>query len=298
MKNSLRDGTLGRRGFLALTASGVSALLTGCADPRSVLVLEEATDEEIGDTAEEVEPGSDEAEVITDAVGDGNATHVGTGRVPPMGFSSPLLHNGTYYDTEVRSETVSEDTEYVLRVEYAGDEPIENETDYDALPEPDRDALSDILPPEEPEGFDDETGRLYTEEERDDSLLVGRDSPTVVLEGTRYTVETDRGETVDRREYTYRFEVVAEARDGYVSWMKDEFTFTLEGLSDGERAVVEEAIDGGYYEGSSAEEFVSLVERFREHRAVRSDEWGGEWLVEYDGTVYLADLRHSPSAIG
>jgi hypothetical protein len=61
---------------------------------------------------------------------------------------------------------------------------------------------------------------------------------------------------------------------------------------------VEEAIDGGYYEGSSAEEFVSLVERFREHRAVRSDEWGGEWLVEYDGTVYLADLRHSPSAIG
>lgn len=297
MKNSLRDETLRRRGFLALTASGACAFLTGCADPQAVLVLNEATDSEMADTAEEIEPVSDEAEVITDAVGDNNATYVGTGRVPPMEFSSPLLHNGTYYDAEMRSETVSEDTEYVLRIKYAGDEPTENETDYDALPEADRDAVSRLLPPEEPEGFEDETGRLYTKDERNASVLVGGGTHTVVVEGKRYTVEAERGETVDRREYTYRFEEAAETRDEYVSWMKEEFTFTLDDLSEEERTVVEEAIDGGYYEGSSADEFVSLVERFREHRAVRSDEWGGEWLVEYEDTVYLADLRHSPSAI-
>lgn len=298
MKNPLRDRTLGRRGFLALTASAASALLTGCADPQAVLVLDEATDSEIRGTAEEIDPGTDEAEVIGDAVENGNATYVGTGRVPPMEFSSPLLQNGTYYDAEVRSETVSEDTEYILRAEYAGDEPVENETEFDALPEADRDGVSRLLPPEEPEGFEETTGHLYTEDEREASVLVGDEAHTVVVEGMRYTLEAERGETVPNREYTYSFEEVAETRDEYVSWMKEEFTFTLDDLSEDERAVVEEAIDGGYYEGSSADEFVSLAERFREHRAVRSDEWGGEWLVEYEDTVYLADLRHSPSAIG
>ncbi|MDZ7688177.1 MAG: hypothetical protein U5J64_05535 [Halobacteriales archaeon] len=152
MNNPLSDGEVGRRGFLALTASGACAL-TGCADPQAVLILEEATDDEIADTAEEIEPGSDEAEVIADAVEDGNEIYVGTGRVPPMEFSSPLLFDGTYYDAEMRSETVSEDVEYVLRVERAGNGPAENETEFGALPEPDRDALSELLPPEETEGF-------------------------------------------------------------------------------------------------------------------------------------------------
>jgi hypothetical protein len=232
MENSLRDEALGRRGFLALTASGACALFTGCADPRSVLVLDEAGDEEIGDTAEEIDPGTDEAEVISDAVEDGNETYVGTGRAPPTDLSSPLLYDGTYYDAEMRSETVSEDTEYILRVEYSGEETAENETDYDALPEPDRDALSEILPPEEPEGFEDGTGRLYTEDEQKVSVIVGDGTHTAVVEGMRYTVEAERGETVDRRKYTYRFEEVAETRDEYVSWMRDEFTFTLEDLSD------------------------------------------------------------------
>ncbi|MDZ7688178.1 MAG: hypothetical protein U5J64_05540 [Halobacteriales archaeon] len=126
-------------------------------------------------------------------------------------------------------------------------------------------------------------------------MLVGDGAHTVVAEGVRYTVEAERGETVPNRGYTYRFEEVADSRDEYVSWMRDEFTFTLEDLSDDERAVVEEAVDGGYYEGSVNDAFASLVERFREHRPIRSDEWGGEWLVEYDGTVYIAELRHPPS---
>jgi hypothetical protein len=296
MKEPKGAGAVGRRGFLALTASGACAFLTGCADPRAVLILDEATDDKIADTAEEIQPRSDEAEVIGDAVEDGNETYVGTGRVPPMEFSSPLLYDGTYYDAEMSSEVVSEDTEYILRVKYSGEKTAENETEYGALPEPDRDALSELLPPEETEGFEDGTGRLYTEDERNASVLVGEGTHTVVVEGVRYTVETERGEAVPNREYTYRFEEVADSRDGYVSWVRDEFKFTLGDLSEDERAVVEEAIDDGYYEGSVEDPFTSLVERFRENRAVRSDEWGGDWLVEYDGDVYLAELRHPPSA--
>jgi hypothetical protein len=292
------NNEVGRRGFLALTASGAATLLTGCADPQAVLILNEATDEELADTAREV--GSDEegSEIVGEAV-KGNGTYVGSGRVPPMRMegSQPVLYDGRYYDVHMESEKVSEDAEYVLRVEYVGDESVEGETEYDALPEADRDALSELLPPEEPEGFEDETGRLYTEDERDESVLVGDGTRTVVVEGARYAVETERGETVDRNEYVYEFEEVADSRDEYVSWMRDELTFVLSDLSDDERAVVSEAIDGGYYEGGANDAFESLVGRFRDHRAIRSDEWGGEWLVEYDDTVYLADLRHSPSAI-
>lgn len=227
MNEPKEDGTVGRRGFLALTASGVAALFTGCADPQAVLVLvlDEATDDGIADTAEEIERGSDEADVIPDAVEDGNQIYVGTGRVPPMEFSSSLLFNGTYYDAGMRSEPVSKDVEYVLRVEYAVDEPAENETEFDALPEADRDALSGLLSPEEPEGFEGETGRLYTEEERNASVLI-EDGAHTVVEGGRYTVEAERGETVPNREYIYRFEEVADSRDEYVSWVRDGFTFT------------------------------------------------------------------------
>ena len=292
------NNEVGRRGFLALTASGATALLTGCADPRAVLILNEATDEELADTAREVGSDEEEAEVIREAA-EGNGTYVGSGRVPPMRMegSQPILYDGRYYDVQMESEKVSEDAEYVLRVEYVGDESVEGETEYDALPEADRDALSELLPPEEPEGFEGETGRLYTEDERYESVLIGDGAQTVVVEGARYTVETERGETIDRNEYVYEFEEVADSRGEYISWMREEFTFKLDDLSDDERAVVSEAIDGGYYEGGVNDAFESLVERFRDHRAIRSDEWGGEWLVEYDGTVHLAELRHPPSSV-
>ena len=298
MNKLLDDMTVGRRGFLALTASGFAAVFTGCADPQAVLILDEATDEEIAETAREMGSEDDEAEVVREAV-EGNGTYVDTGRVPPMRMegSQPVLYDGRYYDVQMESEKVSEDAEYVLYVEYVGDEPAENETEYDALPEADRDALSELLPPEEPEGFEDETGSLYTEDERDESVLVGESAQTVVVEGGRYNVETERGETVDRKEYVYNFDEVAGSRDEYVSWMRDEFTFVLKDLSDDERAVVRESIEEGYYEGGVNDTFASLVERFRDHRAIRSDEWGGEWLVEYDGTVYIAELRHPPSSV-
>jgi len=298
MNNPLRDGAVGRRGFLALTATGVAAFLTGCADPQAVLILNEATDEELADTAREMGSDEEEAEVVREAV-EGNGTYVGSGRVPPMRMegSQPILYDGRYYDVQMESETVSEDVEYILRVKYVGDDPIEGETEYDALPEADRDALSEVFPADETDAFEETTSHLYTEEERDESVLVGSGAQTVVAGGVRYTVETERGETIDRRKYVYGFEEVADSRDEYVSWMREEFPFVLNDMSEAERAVVEEAIDGGYYEGGVNDAFASLVERFRDHRAIRSDEWGGEWLVEYDGTVYIAELRHPPSEL-
>ncbi|MDZ7689104.1 MAG: hypothetical protein U5J64_10410 [Halobacteriales archaeon] len=95
-----------------------------------------------------------------------------------------------------------------------------------------------------------------------------------------------------RQEFNYTTEKIASSQDEFVSWLNDEYRFELSGLSDGERAVVEEAIEEGYYENSSEEAFDSLVNRFQEHEAVEpGNEGGGHWLVEYEGTTYWAEMR-------
>jgi len=80
---------------------------------------------------------------------------------------------------------------------------------------------------------------------------------------------------------------------------KEEYTFTLrpDELTERERGILDEAVEDGYYEGTVEEDFTSLARRFSSHRAVNSDEWGDDWLVEYEGTLYVADLSHPPSAL-
>lgn len=285
--------SIGRRGFLK-SACGVSVLaLAGCADPQSVLILEEVNDEDVAGLATEV--GSDEGEVLEAAVD--NGTYTEEGLAPPAEFTTPVVYEGRYYLLETNSEKLSEDIEYLLRVEYVGDSSVDGEVEYEELSEADREALGRVLPEGSPEGFEEEAAYPYSADERDNSVLVGEGETTVVFEGEPFSVETEEGPGIDRNRYTYTAKEVADSREDFVSWAKEEYSFVLSGLTDEEREVVEEAIDGGYYEGGTPDAFASVARRFRDHEAVESDEWGGEWLVEYDGKVYLAELRHRPDAI-
>ena len=61
--------------------------------------------------------------------------------------------------------------------------------------------------------------------------------------------------------------------------------FTLSGLTEGERAVVEEAVNDTYYaEDTDDEAFRSVMETFRRHEAVQETEYEGLWLVRYVAT--------------
>jgi hypothetical protein len=64
-------------------------------------------------------------------------------------------------------------------------------------------------------------------------------------------------------------------------------------LATDEREVVAGAIEGSYHaESSDDAAFRSIVERFRRHGAVRSDEYRGEYVVRYRGELYWAELRY------
>jgi hypothetical protein len=67
--------------------------------------------------------------------------------------------------------------------------------------------------------------------------------------------------------------------------VRERYLFALTGLSDAEREVVEEAIEGGYYEDDDA--FQSVVDRIRDHDALEEEDFYGTWLLSYEGAEYV-----------
>ena len=178
----------------------------------------------------------------------------------------------------------------LVRLEYIGDTAIEDERDYGELPTGDRAVLEGVFPAGDPEEFEDQTHGLYTERERSRSVLLGRET-VVVHDGARFSVTAERGPEVERNEYRYTLDPVADSREAFLDWTRETYLFTLDGLTDDEREVVDDAIDGGYSENVE-DAFESLARRFHEQRALEADENGGEWLVSYEGVDYHADMRH------
>jgi hypothetical protein len=74
--------------------------------------------------------------------------------------------------------------------------------------------------------------------------------------------------------------------ESFADRVRDRYLFTLSGLSDAERAVVEETIEGAYF--SDDEAFRSVVDRLRSHEGIDVDDSYGTWLCAYEGVEYRA----------
>lgn len=285
-----------RRQFLGVAAAAAIPLLSGCADPEAVLTMDAVSDEDIAEHASRDPSGHPEGDrIVSAAVEEGSAT--ATGRRPPIDTDDPVVHEGRYYELTVTETGQQETTEYDISIDYDGDESPEPAIDHGDLPAVDREAVRGLLPPpEDPpggDGYDFGVGRTYSDSEAEQSVLVPeQEYDAVVYEGTTYPIRVGDGRTVTVYDYRYEAAEVAASAAEFAERMRAEYLFTLSGLSGAERDVVTEAIDDGYYEGETSDAFESLVDRFRSHPAVESDEWGGQWLTRYEGTVYWADLRH------
>lgn len=294
-----------RRPFLATTGALLAASLSGCAHPNAVLTMDDVTTEEIAQRASrDVSTNDEDRRIVADAVGNGTAN--ATGNRPPLEVDEPVEYDGRYYNLTVTETGRRERTQYDIEIDYGSEEstptgtPGDDTVAFDDLPEVDRWALDRLLPPRENpprgEGYDFGYGRVYTDDEVAQSVLVPeQEYDAVVYDGVRYPIRIGDGRTVSVYDYRYEADVVAPNATAFGEQVRSKHLFTLSGLSEAERDLVERAIDGGYYEGQGDEAFRSLVSRFRDHPGIETHETGGEWLVEYRGTVYWADLRHSPS---
>lgn len=284
-----------RRQVLATGALLLAGPLAGCADPAGVLELVAVDDAELAERASRSGAGLPEerGRVVREAVENGSGTIEDT--YPPVEDGLPVALDGRYYDldwTVVEERTV---TLYDVEIDYDPADTDGSSVGFDELPAVDRDALGGLVPPRTDrrvEGTDLGAGVRYSPAEAEASVLVPEQQyEFVVHDGTRYRLETDDGRDVTVQTFEYTAREVASSAEAYAAHLRARYLFELSGLSDAEREVVEEAIDGGYYAGDDGDDaFRSVTERTRSHDAVRADEYDGEWLLRYDGTVYWADL--------
>lgn len=289
-----------RRRLLPLVGLLVLVLLAGCSAAGS-MTMDPVTDAEIAERASRGigpagAPADDpEARAIRSAIENGSGTV--EAQSPPVRDGLPFAYEGAYYDLswEVIDERTA--TSVSLVVDYNATDPEGRRIAYDDLPAADRRALSSLIPPDERHA-DEEVSMgavsTYNDTEVEESVFVPEPRyDVVVYEGEAYAVRLDGTREVTVNTYRYTAEAVANSTDEYARDLKEEYLFTLEGLTDVEREVVEAAIEDDYYaENDDDEAFRSVLERFRRHDAVESEEAHGEWLVRYDGEVYWAQLDY------
>jgi hypothetical protein len=283
----------------ALAALGLLVLvaLAGCSAAGS-LSMEEATDKRLAEAASRpAAPANADGDraVVRGAVENGSAT--ATARSPPVERGLPFAYEGTYYAINWTVTDRRSATSVSLEIDYNGSAPANSAVGYDALSPRDRELLAGVLPPRterRTEGYDFGVGGIYTRAERNRSVLLSGQYEAVRFEGETYPVAVET-EPTTLRTYRYTVTTVADSTAAYADRLRERYLFTLSGLSENERSVVEEAIgeNGSYYaESDDDEAFRGVLEKFDGHPAIESDEFHGTWLVRYDGEVYVARLSY------
>jgi len=290
-----------RRQFVAALSVGGLAALAGCAEPNSSLRLIDVDDAALADRyASPVDGLPPELRGFVVDVIEGRAdTREGT--TPPIDRTLPVEYEGAYYRLEYEMLETHPETIYVVDVDYDPARPVDGPTvAYDDLPPADREALDDLFPPPEErptgEGYDVGKGHRYPPDA--ESVLVPDSEYAAVSNGGEaYPIRVERGQDVDVHTYDYAAERVAGDASELAAQARDRYRFVLTGLSSGEREIVESAIENDYRvdaDQDPPEAFGSLIDRFRNHTALRRDEYGGDWLARYDASDYWADVSFPP----
>lgn len=278
-----------RRSVLATGTTLLANALAGCGHPAVVLDLEPATAEDIADRASAApDPDSDAHAVVAAASENGSATR--RGRRALFGSGDIVRVDGVVYEVSETSIESDEVTVYDAKVDVdpANTTADRGEIRYDDLPAVDRERLSVITEssPPEGEGYDIGVGYGTADEVGNESVFVPEpEYDILVYEGRRYRITID-SETESATTYRYEVTDVAPDVETFADQLRDRYLFELANLSEAERAVVEEATDGAYFEDDEA--FRSVVRRLREHDGFEVHSHDGTWLVEYEGTEYTA----------
>lgn len=279
-----------RRQFLAHGTALLSVATAGCAHPPVVLDLDAASADDIADeVSRTLEPDSPAYDLVVAARENGSATR--DSRYALFDRTSTVRVDDAFYDVSETRLASSEVTVYEVLVDFDPDDttPDRGEIAYEDLPAVDRRRLDPVFsgdPMDERDGYDVGVDYGTAEEVGNESVFVPERQYDVVRRGDdRYRVAVD-SRTAPEATYRYEVTTVAPDVDAFAGAIRDRYLFALTGLSSAERAVVEEAIDGGYFEDDDA--FRSVVDRIREHEGLDVADFYGTWLLSYEGVAYLA----------
>jgi len=276
----------------------VLLVLAGCSAAGS-LEMQPVTDEDLAaEASRPAEIPDDEPiydrRLVRAAIENGSAT--AQDRSPPVESGLPFAHEGRYYNLTWTVTDRRPGIALEIAIDYNGTAP-ENETvAYESLSARDREVLEDLLPPRidtRTEGYDFGVRATYDSTERNRSVLLSEEYAAVSYEGETYRIDVQDTESVTIKTYRYTPTTVANGTAEYARQLREDHLFTLSNLTADERAIVDEAINDTYYADSTDDQaFESVTGTFRQHGAIRKDEYRGTWLVRYDGEVYLAELSY------
>ena len=277
-----------RRELLATGTALLPLPLAGCVHPEVILTMDPATADDIADRVSlHPEPDAEEYTVTADAVANGSTTR--RGRSELFDRTSTVRLNNSFYEMNETRLSSSEVTVYEVLLDVNPEKTTAEvgAIAYEELPETDRRRLDGILSEEPPQtdGYDVGVSYGSAAEVGDDSVFVPeRQYDILVYEGDRYRVAVD-SRTAAEAEYRYTATEVAPTVEAFADQVRERYLFTLAGISDAERDVVEEAINDGYYEETDA--FRSVAERIRSHEGIEVHDFYGTWLIEYEGEEYI-----------
>lgn len=167
------------------------------------------------------------------------------------------------------------------------------------LPATDLAVVQDALPASGTTSFDEDTtvsavGRRVGGQENDASMLADADGRIIAHEGDQYRLHVRRA-TVGTKRTEYESTESWQDTAAYGEWLAEERAVELADLSDAERDVVEDAIDGQCKrDGTDSEAFDAVVATIRAAEPVQQGEGVREddqWIVRWREQTYLASYE-------
>ncbi|EJN57898.1 twin-arginine translocation signal domain-containing protein [Halogranum rubrum] len=310
-----------RRQFLGSAAALTIAATGGCAGcapvPSASLSMDPVTDEDIAvRVTTRLEPAADNERYVVarDAIENGTATMNGTH--PPMDEGVPFVYDGGVYEVEYAVTDSVPATRFSIVLDVLDGDPSSDEiVAFDDLPDVDREKFVE-------RGWDGEfvgfgTSMLYLDSEIPKSALVPEPEHPIIEwdNGERGVFSVDGSAESPVETYEYTPKTLYESAAELGASVREERAFVLSDLTDAERGIVDEVLtsESRSYTVAHDEEppapMRRLADRFREHEQVRRlterDEpepqtASGNYLVEYEGTVYWTwfDIDESTATPG
>ncbi|MBX0295481.1 hypothetical protein [Haloarcula nitratireducens] len=298
-----------RRQFLAGLSVAAVAPLAGCSDPRGSIRLTDVSDDAA--LAERWTRSADaltesSQELVAGAVeDDDDARATAAATSPPLELARPVRYEGSYYDISYEATNEREETSYDVVVTFNPDPAPETTVAFADLPAVDREVLDGLL--ESRWDRTDETNTrlgtpaVYTDAETAESVVVPEPEYDGVTRDDRTVgIGVDGSRLVTVADYRYRAELLAEDAAGIAALARERYRFEFADLSAEQRSILDEAKGGeARSEDPPSRAFTDLVEKFRAHDGLDVDEYGGTWLLGYDGRDWWAmvrDPRGTPTA--
>ncbi|AHG01962.1 hypothetical protein HALLA_01295 (plasmid) [Halostagnicola larsenii XH-48] len=267
-------------------------------DPAGVLSISEATTDKILKpvtfNVRSNDGGNDDGidemrELVDEVLETGSAT--ASGEHPPLQVTYPVRFEDKVVALE-RTELATETrNNYHLLLDFN----VASEgtgRSVDDLPPADVEWIESALSNRR-SGVDAVSGeRTYTEDEQATSILVPEpEFDALLVDGERMGVEV---EPIKTRVTTYEYTLAERLGSGeqYAETLESQYRFSVTGLADDEREVVDKAVaEGGYYASSTDDgAFEGVAHTLFEYEPVASTDSEGHWIVAYEGTTYVVTL--------